>query len=44
MVYKGYLPGQTLIVVKRIDRISEGEEEFWAHMTTICRIYHLNLV
>lgn len=43
-VYKGYLPDQTPIAVKKIDRISEGEEEFWAEVTIICRIHHLNLV
>lgn len=43
-VYKGYLPDQTPIAVKRIDRISEGQEKFWAEVTIICTIHHLNLV
>lgn len=43
-VYKGYLPDQTPVAVKRIDRISEGEEKFWAEVTIICTIHHLNLV
>lgn len=43
-VYKGYLRDQTPVAVKRIDRISEGEEKFWAEVTIICTIHHLNLV
>eukprot|EP01018_Ginkgo_biloba_P012984 Gb_37086 [translate_table: standard] len=43
-VYKGSLPDYTPIAVKKIDRVTEGEDEFWAEVTIICRIHHLNLV
>eukprot|EP01018_Ginkgo_biloba_P012990 Gb_37088 [translate_table: standard] len=43
-VYKGFLPDFTPIAVKKIDRVTEGEDEFWAEVTIVCRIHHLNLV
>eukprot|EP01018_Ginkgo_biloba_P012980 Gb_23772 [translate_table: standard] len=43
-VYKGSLPDHTPIAVKKIHRVTEGQEEFWAEVTIICRIHHVNLV
>ncbi|KAJ4767284.1 Serine/threonine-protein kinase [Rhynchospora pubera] len=44
VVYKGQLPDGRAIAVKRLKNISGGEAEFWAEVTIIARMHHLNLV
>jgi len=43
-VYRGLLPDQRQIAVKKLKGVSQGEEQFWAEVTIIGRIHHLNLV
>eukprot|EP01018_Ginkgo_biloba_P005849 Gb_09242 [translate_table: standard] len=43
-VYRGILPDQRPIAVKKLEGVSQGEQEFWAEVTIIGRIHHLNLV
>lgn len=43
-VYKGVLPDQRQIAVKKLKGVSQGEGQFWAEVTIIGRIHHLNLV
>lgn len=43
-VYRGVLPDQRQIAVKKLEGVSQGEDEFWAEVTVIGRIHHLNLV
>lgn len=43
-VYRGVLPDQRQIAVKKLKGVSQGEEQFWAEVTIIGRIHHLNLV
>eukprot|EP00253_Pinus_taeda_P018480 PITA_18480 len=43
-VYKGVLTDQRQIAVKKLKRVSQGEGQFWAEVTIIGRIHHLNLV
>ncbi|CAL9100305.1 unnamed protein product [Musa textilis] len=44
VVYKGELPDRRVIAVKRLKNIGGGEAEFWAEVTIIARMHHLNLV
>ncbi|KAF8389693.1 hypothetical protein HHK36_024212 [Tetracentron sinense] len=44
VVYKGELPDRRSIAVKRLKDISGGEADFWAEVTIIARMHHLNLV
>ncbi|WOL00986.1 G-type lectin S-receptor-like serine/threonine-protein kinase [Canna indica] len=44
VVYKGELSDRRVIAVKRLKNIGGGEAEFWAEVTTIARMHHLNLV
>uniref|UniRef100_A0A0D9YCY0 non-specific serine/threonine protein kinase n=1 Tax=Oryza glumipatula TaxID=40148 RepID=A0A0D9YCY0_9ORYZ len=44
IVYRGVLEDKRVIAVKRLMNISHGEEEFWAEMSIIGRINHMNLV
>ncbi|KAK9152108.1 hypothetical protein Syun_010417 [Stephania yunnanensis] len=43
-VYKGTLPDSTLIAVKKLEGISQGEKQFRSEVSTIGLIQHLNLV
>lgn len=44
VVYKGELPDRRVIAVKRLRNVGGGEAEFWAEVTIIARMHHLNLV
>ncbi|KAF8370106.1 hypothetical protein HHK36_031857 [Tetracentron sinense] len=43
-VYKGELQDRRVVAVKRLKDVSGGEAEFWAEVTIIARMHHLNLV
>ena len=44
-VYKGLMEdGRTPVAVKKLERVVQGETEFWAEVSLIGRINHLNLV
>lgn len=43
-VYRGVLGDQQLVQVKKLQDVIQGEEEFWAEVSTIGRINHVNLV
>lgn len=43
-VYKGELPDHRVVAVKRLRNIAGGDAEFWAEVTIIARMHHLNLV
>ncbi|XP_047317246.1 G-type lectin S-receptor-like serine/threonine-protein kinase At2g19130 [Impatiens glandulifera] len=43
-VFKGMLPDSTLIAVKRLDSISQGEKQFRMEVSTIGTVQHVNLV
>ncbi|XP_047335931.1 G-type lectin S-receptor-like serine/threonine-protein kinase At2g19130 [Impatiens glandulifera] len=43
-VFKGTLPDSTLIAVKRLDSISQGEKQFRTEVSTIGNVQHVNLV
>ncbi|XP_010672550.3 putative receptor protein kinase ZmPK1 [Beta vulgaris subsp. vulgaris] len=42
-VYKGILADERLVAVKKLGDIVQGEEEFWAEVSTIGKINHMNL-
>ncbi|KAL2932248.1 putative receptor protein kinase ZmPK1 [Bienertia sinuspersici] len=42
-VYKGVLADERVIAVKKLENIVQGEEEFWAEVSTFGRINHMNL-
>jgi hypothetical protein len=44
VVYKGTLADERVVAVKRLGDVYEGEEVFWAEMSTVGRINHMNLV
>ncbi|KAG8055919.1 hypothetical protein GUJ93_ZPchr0001g30855 [Zizania palustris] len=46
VVYRGVLEGERVVAVKRlaVDFTVQGDEEFWAEMTVLGRINHINLV
>jgi hypothetical protein len=45
VVYRGVLDeGKKVVAVKRLTNVARGDEEFWAEMTVIGRINHINLV
>nr|CAB3477878.1 unnamed protein product [Digitaria exilis] len=45
VVYRGVLDkGKVVVAVKKLTNVSRGDEEFWAEMTVIGRINHINLV
>uniref|UniRef100_A0A0D3ESB0 Receptor-like serine/threonine-protein kinase n=1 Tax=Oryza barthii TaxID=65489 RepID=A0A0D3ESB0_9ORYZ len=46
VVYRGVLDGGKVVAVKRlaVDVTMQGDEEFWAEMTVLGRINHMNLV
>ncbi|KAL2524568.1 G-type lectin S-receptor-like serine/threonine-protein kinase [Abeliophyllum distichum] len=43
-VFKGTLPDSTVIAVKKLDSISQGEKQFRTEVSTIGTIQHVNLV
>lgn len=43
-VYKGILTDERVVAVKRLNGIAQGDEEFWAEVSTIGTINHMNLV
>ncbi|GMH28953.1 hypothetical protein Nepgr_030796 [Nepenthes gracilis] len=45
VVYKGTLEDERVVAVKRLgDEVIQGEEGFWAEVSTIGKINHMNLV
>ncbi|KAL2920859.1 putative receptor protein kinase ZmPK1 [Bienertia sinuspersici] len=42
-VYKGILDDDRVVAVKKLGNVVHGEEEFWAEVSTIGKIYHMNL-
>ncbi|XP_043688329.1 G-type lectin S-receptor-like serine/threonine-protein kinase At2g19130 [Telopea speciosissima] len=43
-VFKGTLPGLTLVAVKKLEGFSQGEKQFRSEVSTIGMIQHINLV
>lgn len=43
-VYKGELPDHRIVAVKCLKNVTGGDPEFWAEVTIIARMHHLNLV
>ncbi|KAI4357477.1 hypothetical protein L6164_001425 [Bauhinia variegata] len=43
-VYKGELPDHRIVAVKCLKNVTGGDAEFWAEVTIIARMHHLNLV
>ncbi|KAK1419793.1 hypothetical protein QVD17_29131 [Tagetes erecta] len=43
-VYKGVLSDHRIVAVKCLKNITGGDNEFWAEVTIIARMHHLNLV
>ncbi|XP_019077087.1 putative receptor protein kinase ZmPK1 [Vitis vinifera] len=43
-VYKGVLVDERAVAVKKLGDSTQGEGEFWAEVSTIGKIYHMNLV
>ncbi|XP_006644495.3 putative receptor protein kinase ZmPK1 [Oryza brachyantha] len=43
-VYRGVLGDKKVVAVKKLTDVRQGEEEFWAEVTLIGRINHINLV
>ncbi|KAF3333587.1 putative receptor protein kinase ZmPK1 [Carex littledalei] len=44
VVYKGTLNDERSVAVKKLEYMTQGEEEFQAELSVIGRIYHMNLV
>jgi serine/threonine protein kinase len=44
IVYRGVLEDKRIVAVKKLASVQQGEEEFWAEVTLIGRINHINLV
>ncbi|XP_066309357.1 putative receptor protein kinase ZmPK1 [Miscanthus floridulus] len=44
VVYRGVLDKGKVVAVKKLTNVAWGDEEFWAEMTVIGRINHMNLV
>jgi len=42
-VYRGVLADERTVAVKKLGDVVQGEEEFWAEVSTIGRINHMNL-
>ncbi|WVZ12598.1 hypothetical protein V8G54_017128 [Vigna mungo] len=42
-VYKGELPDHRVVAVKCLKNVTGGDAEFWAEVTIIARMHHLNL-
>ncbi|CAL9085223.1 unnamed protein product [Musa textilis] len=43
-VYRGVLDDKRVLAVKKLTDVMQGEEEFWAEVSVIGRINHMNLV
>ncbi|CAN1138365.1 G-type lectin S-receptor-like serine/threonine-protein kinase At1g34300 [Linum perenne] len=43
-VYRGVLPDKRVVAVKCLKHVAGGDTEFWAEVTIIARMHHLNLV
>ncbi|GLT77122.1 hypothetical protein SLA2020_487360 [Shorea laevis] len=43
-VYKGELTDHRIVAVKYLKDVTKGDAEFWAEVTIISRMHHLNLV
>ena len=43
-VYKGVLEDERAVAVKKLGSAIQGEDEFWAEVSTIGEMYHMNLV
>ncbi|CAB4295860.1 unnamed protein product [Prunus armeniaca] len=43
-VYRGELSDQRVVAVKCLKHVTGGDAEFWAEVTIIARMHHLNLV
>ncbi|KAL6614765.1 hypothetical protein ACP70R_037035 [Stipagrostis hirtigluma subsp. patula] len=43
-VYRGILGDKKVVAIKKLKDVRKGEEEFWAEVTLIGRINHINLV
>jgi serine/threonine protein kinase len=44
VVYRGVVDQGRVVAVKKLAGVEQGDEEFWAEMTVIGRINHMNLV
>ncbi|KAA8518954.1 hypothetical protein F0562_016272 [Nyssa sinensis] len=44
VVYKGVSADERVVAVKRLGAVFQAEEEFWAEVSTIGKINHMNLV
>ncbi|XP_057971043.1 putative receptor protein kinase ZmPK1 isoform X2 [Malania oleifera] len=44
VVYKGVLTDGRVVAVKKLGDVNQGVEEFWAEVSTIGRINHMNIV
>ncbi|XXG84888.1 hypothetical protein AAC387_Pa11g0098 [Persea americana] len=44
VVYKGVLPDERVVAVKRLEGVNQGEAEFLAEISVIGRINHMNLI
>ncbi|XP_056695304.1 putative receptor protein kinase ZmPK1 isoform X2 [Spinacia oleracea] len=42
-VYKGILEDERVVAVKKLENVVQGEDEFWAEVSTIGKINHMNL-
>ncbi|XP_057855721.2 putative receptor protein kinase ZmPK1 [Cryptomeria japonica] len=43
-VYKGVLADEKVVAVKQLDGVSQSEDQFWAEVSMIGRVHHMNLV
>lgn len=43
-VYKGVLTDGEVVAVKRLEGVSQGHDQFWAEVSVIGRVHHMNLV
>lgn len=43
-VYRGELPDRRVVAVKCLKSVTGGDTEFWAEVTIIAKMHHLNLV
>lgn len=43
-VYKGVLPDGEVVAVKQLEGVSQGHDQFWAEVSMIGRVHHMNLV
>lgn len=44
IVYRGVLEDKKIVAIKKLTNVHQGEEEFWAEVTLIGRVNHINLV